>query len=78
MISDLSVVEGLGAQSNGEHSHLSLELKVVKAFLEGLVLINDVDVRDLVQLINLLDSVLDQLSKLHGAFHSIGNSLNDY
>jgi uncharacterized protein Yka (UPF0111/DUF47 family) len=48
-----------------EHSDDSAELEVIKALNQWLKLVNDGDVADLVDLVESLDSVLDQLSQVH-------------
>jgi len=59
------------AQNNFKHGDHSCELQVVQTFFKRLVLINDSDVADFAQLVQALDAVLDQLSKLHCALDSI-------
>jgi len=44
---------------------------MVEAFEERLVLIDDGDVADLVDLVKALDSVLDQLGKVHSGLDSV-------
>jgi len=44
---------------------------MVEAFEERLVLIDDGDVADLVDLVKTLDSVLDQLSKVHSGLDCV-------
>jgi len=44
---------------------------VVKALLKRLVLVDDGDVADLVELVEALDTVLDQLSELYGALDRV-------
>ena len=65
LVSDIGGVDD-GALGEGDlkHGHDSAELEVVETFDKWLVLINDVDVADLVDLVESLDSVLDQLGEV--------------
>ena len=49
---------------------------MIKTLLKRLVLINNGDVRDLVQLVKTLNTMLDQLGQLHCTLYSIGDSLD--
>jgi len=51
-------------QCDLEHGHDSAELEVIKALNEWLKLVNNGDVADLVDLMESLDSVLDQLGEV--------------
>ena len=44
---------------------------MVKTFLEGLILVHNSDVRDLVELVEALDAVLDKLSKFDSALNGV-------
>ena len=59
------------AQGDHEHGHGSLELQVVQSLLKRFILVDDVDVRDLGDLVKSLDSVLDELSELDDALHGV-------
>ena len=50
---------------------------MIKSFEEGLILINNGDVADFVDLMESLESVLDQLGEVDCRLDSIRNSLND-
>jgi hypothetical protein len=70
-LSDWLLVADVGGVHDGalcegdlEHSHDSAELKVVQSLDKRLVFINDGDVADLVDLMESLDSVLDQLGEV--------------
>jgi len=70
-LSDWLLVADVGGVHDGalcegdlEHSHDSAELKVVQCLDKRLVFINDGDVADLVDLMESLDSVLDQLGEV--------------
>lgn len=48
-----------------EHRHDSAELEMVQSLDKRLVFINDGDVADLIDLVESLDSVLDQFSEVN-------------
>lgn len=75
---EVGAVELVLAEGNSEHGDNSVELEVVEAFLEGLVLVNNGDVGDLVELEQVGHAVLDQLGEFHGAFHRVGDTLDDH
>ena len=58
-------------ESDLEHGHNSGEVEVVKTFNKRLVLINNCDVRDLIDLIKSLDSVLNKLREIDSGLHCI-------
>jgi len=67
LVANVSLVNvGALGQSDLEHSDDSAELEMVKSFNEWLELVNDGDVADLVDLVESLDSVLDELGQVHG------------
>jgi len=70
-LSDWLLVADVGGVHDGalcegdlEHSHDSAELEVVQSLDKRLIFINDGDVADLVDLMESLDSVLDQLGEV--------------
>ena len=66
LVADVTLVDVLTLRERDlQHGHDSGELEVVEAFEERLVLVHDGDVADLVDLVESLDSVLDQLSQVH-------------
>lgn len=69
-------IRALG-QGDLKHGNNSGELKLVKTLEEWLVFINDGDVADFVNLMESLDSVLDQLSQVDCGLDSIGDTLDD-
>jgi len=58
-------VRALG-EGDLEHGDNSAELQVIKSLNKWLKFINDGDVADLVDLVESLDSVLDQLGQVDG------------
>lgn len=78
MIADVSLVNVVAlGQSDLEHGDNSAELKLVKSFVKWLVFVNDGDVADLVDLVETLDSVLDQLGEVDCRLDCVGHSLDD-
>lgn len=50
---------------------------MIKAFLKGLVLINNSDMVDTVDLVETLDTVLDQFSELDSGLNGVRDTLDD-
>ena len=71
------MIQGVLAQYNSEHSDVSNEFESVESFFKRLILIYDLQVLNLVNLINIGDSVLDKLSKLNDALDGVGDSLDN-
>lgn len=69
-------VERRAAQSDFKHGDQAGESEVVQAFFERLIFVNDGDVRNLIALVESLDSVLDQLCQLDSAFDGVGDALD--
>jgi len=65
LVTNVLSVKRSFAQRNLKHSHDSCELEVIESFFEGLVLIVDGDVGDLVDLVKTLDTVLNELGELN-------------
>ena len=76
LVANILGVESLLAELDLKHSDDSGELEVVEAFLKGLVLVEDRDVRDLVDLVQAGNTVLDQLSQLHSGLHGVRDALD--
>jgi len=57
---------GALGESDLKHGHDPAELQVVEPLNKWLELVNDCDVADLVDLVETLDSVLDELSQVDG------------
>ena len=74
LVANIISVASLLAEGNFKHSDNTGELEVIKTLLKRLVLINNGDVRDLVQLVKTLNTMLDQLGQLHCTLNSIGFS----
>jgi len=67
LVTEVRLVDvGALGQGDLEHGDDSAELKSIETFKEWLVLVDDGDVADLVDLVESLDSVLDQLGEVHG------------
>jgi len=77
LVANVARASGIFAKGNFKHSHDASEAQVVQTFLQGLVLVHDGDVADLVQLVKTLDSVLDQLGELYCALDGVRNTLDD-
>ena len=78
MVTNVSLVDiaALG-QGDLEHGDNSAELESVKSFVEGIVFVNDGDIADLVDLMETLDSVLDQLGEVNCRLNGVGYTLDD-
>ena len=50
---------------------------MIESFFEGLVLIVDGDVGDLVDLVKTLDTVLNELGELNSGLSALGETLDD-
>jgi len=57
---------GALGQSDLKHGHNPAELQVVETLYKWLELVNDSNVADLVDLVETLDSVLDELGQVDG------------
>ena len=78
MVADVSFVDVVAlGQSDLEHGDDSAELELIKSFEEWLVFVNNGDVADLVDLVETLDSVLDQLGEVDCRLDCVGHSLDD-
>lgn len=77
LVSNILSVKGLLAQLNLEHGDDPCELKLVKTFFEGLILIKNRDVRDLVDLVKASDAVLNEFSELDCGLNGVGDTFND-
>jgi len=77
LVSNILSVEGLLTQLNLEHGDDPCELKLVKTFFEGLILIKNRDVRDLVDLVKASDTVLYEFSELDCGLDCVGDTFND-
>jgi hypothetical protein len=77
LVPDIFSIEGLLAELDLEHGHNSGEGEVVEAFFEGLVLIKDGDVGDLVDLVEASNAVLNKLSELDSGLNGVGYTLDD-
>lgn len=65
MVADVGgVYDGALCEGDLEHRHDSAELEMVQSFDKRIVFINDDDVADLADLMESLDSVLDQLGEV--------------
>lgn len=65
LVANVTLVDVLAlGQRDLQHGHDPGELQVVQAFEQGLVLVHDCDVADLVDLVQALHSVLDQLGQV--------------
>ena len=71
LVAKIILVEWRDAQFDLKHGHDSCELKVVKSFFKGLVLVVDGDVGDLVDLVQTLNAVLNELGELHSRLHCV-------
>lgn len=72
LITDIGLIDVLRlGQGDLEHGHHSAVLQLVEAFDEGLELINDGDVADLVDLVETFHSVLHELSEIHGRLNCV-------
>ena len=76
LVANILGVKGLLAELDLKHGDDSGELEVVEAFLKGLVLVEDRDVRDLVDLVEAGNAVLDQLGQLHSGLHGVRDALD--
>jgi len=67
LVANITLVNVLAlGQRDLQHRHNTGELEVIEAFEEWLVLVDDRDVANLVDLMESLDSVLDELGQVHG------------
>jgi len=67
LVTNVTLVNVLAlGQRDLQHRHNTGELEVIEAFEEWLVLVDDRDVANLVDLMESLDSVLDELGQVHG------------
>lgn len=72
LVANISLVDQVAlGKGDLQHSDHSRELKPVEALVERLILVNDGDVADLVDLVEPLNSVLDELGKVHCALDSV-------
>jgi hypothetical protein len=65
LVTDVLRVKRLLRKLNFKHGHNPCELEVIKALFERFVLVEDCDVRDLVDLVQARNPVLNKLSQLH-------------
>jgi len=77
LVTNILIIEGFLAQNDLEHSDDAAEGKFVKSFFEGLVFIHDSDVSDTVHLVEALNAMFDELSKLDSGVNGVRHTLDD-
>ena len=78
MISEVLGVEGLGGQLDGDHRHLAFNLNGFLAFLlDGLIRVADCLRSNAGDLVNSLDTALDDFNNVDGVVDRTSHSTDD-